>query len=150
MQDKLLALDTIDTASGVDSWHVLFTAWAGQQPAYQSSMEHRPVSCAVMTPCPQHYLAGPVFYDALKAWLQLADAARFKDDIRFVDAATPRAGISSSRVHLRHVVMPSSQEQVLAHRRICVCMCVSIYREIYMYIYLSIYVCISIYICIFI
>ena len=130
----MLALDTMDTASGVDSWHVLFTAWAGQQPVYQSSMEHRPVSCAVMTPCPQHYLAGPVFYDALKAWLQLADAARFKDDIRFVDAATPRKGISSSRVHLRHVVMPSSQEQVHAHRRICVCMCVSKYIYIYIYI----------------
>ena len=32
---RVLALDTMDTASGVDSWHVLFTAWAGQQPVYQ-------------------------------------------------------------------------------------------------------------------
>jgi len=113
MQDELLDLEMVDTPSGVDSWHLLFTTWAIAQPEYSGSVVKQAYTCKHLTRCPQAYITGSLFYPALAVWLSQGDNKRFKQDVRFTKAKdTISYHIQSSRVTLYHVEMEDSELQV--------------------------------------
>jgi hypothetical protein len=106
LEDDLLALHTVWTDAGIDSWHRAFSTWAAGETAYSGSMQ------SVGGRGPYLQADAATFGAAVEAFLGTTAGARFQIDVRLASEAGGSRRVVGARTGVHHIVMEESQDQV--------------------------------------